>query len=90
MCVATGSGSAARARRRGLTGPGRKKRYNGPMGVLVRAVVSGFGFSLGAALFKKVSNHLGLDESSKDKNAETDPDVADDGEINDSDEAVES
>ncbi|HEU5060597.1 MAG TPA: hypothetical protein VFU21_28900 [Kofleriaceae bacterium] len=30
------------------------------MKILVRAVISGFGFSLGAALFKKVSDKLGL------------------------------
>lgn len=32
------------------------------MKFFVRAVVSGFGFSLGAALYKKVSNRLGLEE----------------------------
>lgn len=32
------------------------------MNVFVRAVVTGFGFSLGAALFRKVSNRLGLGE----------------------------
>ena len=36
--------------------------YNRSMTILVRAVISGFGFSLGAALFKKVSNKLGLDD----------------------------
>lgn len=51
------------------------------MNVFVRAVVSGFGFSLGAALYKRVSGRLGLDESKKD---EPDPETAvsedDDGE----------
>lgn len=32
------------------------------MGIFARAVISGFGFTLGATLFKKVSKHLGLDE----------------------------
>lgn len=36
------------------------------MGLFVRAVVNGFGLSLGAALFKKVADHLGLGEE-KDK-----------------------
>jgi hypothetical protein len=37
------------------------------MNVFVRAVVTGFGFSLGAALFRKVSERLGLaDDKSKD------------------------
>jgi hypothetical protein len=34
--------------------------YNRSMKILVRAVISGFGFSLGAALFKKISDKLGL------------------------------
>jgi hypothetical protein len=33
------------------------------MGVFVRAVVYGFGFSLGAALFKRVSSQLGFEEA---------------------------
>ena len=41
------------------------------MGVLVRAVVYGFGFSLGAALYKKVSSQLGLDESQAEGDAAT-------------------
>jgi hypothetical protein len=41
------------------------------MGVLVRAVVYGFGFSLGAALYKKVSCQLGLDESQTGGDAAT-------------------
>ncbi len=32
------------------------------MGVFVRAVVTGFGFSLGAAIFKRLSKQLGLEE----------------------------
>jgi hypothetical protein len=35
------------------------------MTLFVRAVVTGFGVSLGAALFKKVAKHLGLDEPDK-------------------------
>lgn len=38
------------------------------MKVLVRAVISGFGFSLGAALFKKVADRFGLGEE-KEKSA---------------------
>ncbi|MEZ4403190.1 MAG: hypothetical protein R3B06_24410 [Kofleriaceae bacterium] len=33
------------------------------MQIFVRAVVTGFAFSLGAALFKKVAKELGLDEA---------------------------
>ena len=35
------------------------------MTIFVRAVVTGFAFSLGAALFKKVAKQLGLDEPPK-------------------------
>jgi hypothetical protein len=35
------------------------------MTVFVRAVVTGFGFSLGAALFRKVSDKLGLNDDKK-------------------------
>ena len=49
--------------------------YNGSMKILVRAVVSGFGFSLGAALFKKVADRLGLgDDKSSAGRAEIRPD----------------
>ncbi len=34
--------------------------YNRSMKILVKAVISGFGMSLGAALFRKVSDKLGL------------------------------
>jgi len=38
----------------------------------VRAVVTGFALSLGAALFKKVAKEIGLDDSKdKDKDAES-------------------
>ncbi len=56
------------------------------MNVLVRAVVSGFGFSLGSALYKRVSKRLGLDESDKDS---PDPDTAvsdEDSDVDDGDE----
>lgn len=46
------------------------------MGVFIRAVVTGFGFSLGSALFKRVSNKLGL--ADPDPKA-PDPDSADGG-----------
>ena len=32
------------------------------MQLLIRAVVTGFGLSIGAALYKKVARQLGLDE----------------------------
>ena len=35
------------------------------MKLLVRAVISGFGFTLGAALFKKISDKLGLGDDNK-------------------------
>jgi hypothetical protein len=35
------------------------------MGFFARAVITGFAFSLGAALFKKVSKQLGLEDSGK-------------------------
>lgn len=41
------------------------------MNVFVRAVVTGFGFSLGAALFRKVSDKLGLNDDKSARNAET-------------------
>jgi hypothetical protein len=42
------------------------------MGILIRAVISGFGMSLGAALFRKVAKELGLDDKDA-KVAETPP-----------------
>ena len=33
------------------------------MAIFARAVITGFGMSLGAALFKKLSKRLGLEES---------------------------
>ncbi len=41
------------------------------MKVLVRAVISGFGFSLGAALFKKVADRFGLGEEKGAKGTTT-------------------
>lgn len=35
------------------------------MKLLVRAVVTGFGLSLGAAIFKKVQRHLGFPDEDK-------------------------
>jgi hypothetical protein len=37
------------------------------MKLLVRAVVTGFGLSLGAAIFKKVQRQLGFDDDSTGK-----------------------
>jgi len=39
------------------------------MGILVRAVVTGFGLAMGAAIFKKVAPYVNLDE----KKASTTP-----------------
>jgi hypothetical protein len=38
----------------------------------VRAVVTGFGLSLGAAIFKKVQRKLGVDEEDEDKDKDSD------------------
>ena len=43
------------------------------MKVLIRAVISGFGFSLGAALFRKLSKQLGLDDDKKEEPASATP-----------------
>ena len=49
--------------------------YNRSMKILVRAVISGFGFSLGAALFKKVADKLGLsDDKPRSERDEIRPD----------------
>jgi hypothetical protein len=37
------------------------------MGLLVRAVVYGFGFSVGVALYKRLSDQLGLEKSEQPK-----------------------
>jgi hypothetical protein len=55
------------------------------MGVFLRAVVTGFGFSLGAAMFKRVSARLGLDEDEnkgEPAQAEASATASDDGESN--------
>ena len=44
------------------------------MNVFVRAVISGFGFSLGAALFKRVSDKIGLGEKTGADPVEARPD----------------
>ena len=52
------------------------------MGVFVRAVISGFGFSLGAALFKKLSRTVGFEEGAGDsekRGDRSDPDTTADG-----------
>ena len=41
------------------------------MGMLVRAVVWGFGFSLGAALYKQVSDKLGVDDTTREPRRDT-------------------
>lgn len=45
------------------------------MGVFVRAVVTGFGLSLGSSLYKKVSKRLGFDDGD-DQGTKIDPDTA--------------
>ncbi len=37
-------------------------RYDRGMGFFARAVITGFGFTLGAALFRKVSTRLGFED----------------------------
>ena len=39
------------------------------MGILARAVITGFGLSLGAALYKRVSKQLGFEESEANEQA---------------------
>lgn len=40
------------------------------MGILVRAIISGFGMAMGAAIFRKVAKEIGLED---EKSAKTDP-----------------
>ena len=47
--------------------------------LLVRAVVTGFGLSLGAALFKEVQRRLGYGEEDKDKDKKKEETLAQDG-----------
>jgi hypothetical protein len=55
------------------------------MKTLLRAIISGFGFSLGAAVFRKISRELGLDDGTDKKAVETPPapptENGDDGEV---------
>jgi hypothetical protein len=39
------------------------------MGIFVRAVITGFGFSAGQALFKRVQKQLGLEEETRQTDA---------------------
>lgn len=43
------------------------------MNVFVRAVISGFGFSLGAALFRRASRAVGFEEGAGDSSKRGDP-----------------
>ncbi len=59
------------------------------MGTFARAVITGFGFSLGSALYKKISKQLGLEEATDAKaedrsDQSVDPDAADGDLDNDS------
>ena len=47
------------------------------MNILLRAVITGFGLSVGAALFKRVSKQLGLEDN--DQKAPLVPDADGDG-----------
>ncbi|HET6613799.1 MAG TPA: hypothetical protein VFG83_17495 [Kofleriaceae bacterium] len=42
------------------------------MRIFIRAVISGFGFSLGAALYKRASKKLGLDDAKPEATAQGD------------------
>ena len=53
---------------------GPKSRYDQGMGILVRAVISGFGLALGAAVYRKVARQLGLDEPDADKERQAERD----------------
>jgi hypothetical protein len=46
------------------------------MKILLRAVVTGFGLSLGSALYKKAAKHFGLDDDDKSKAKDKDKDPA--------------
>ncbi len=48
------------------------------MKFIVRGIVYGFAFSVGAALFKKVAGHIGLAEESKEKSSINPSDAATD------------
>jgi hypothetical protein len=41
------------------------------MSFFVKAVITGFALSLGAAVFRKVAPHLGLDEKDKEDKSDT-------------------
>ena len=65
--------------------PRARARYTKGMNTFMRAVINGFGFSLGAALFKRFQGQLGLENQDsanqvKPDEAKTDPEpVEDDG-----------
>jgi hypothetical protein len=46
--------------------------YNPRMNTFVRAVVTGFAFSLGAMLFRKVAKKVGFEEDAKPAEAKVD------------------
>ena len=48
------------------------------MGIFVRAVVTGFGFSLGSALFKRYQSRLGFPEDKQEVKPVPTPDDGDD------------
>ncbi|MBT8491725.1 MAG: hypothetical protein KJO07_01585 [Deltaproteobacteria bacterium] len=55
------------------------------MNVFVRAVVSGFGFSLGAALYKRAAKRFGMEEAKDSPDPDTAVGEDDDGDDAESD-----
>jgi|SoiMetStandDraft_2_1073263.scaffolds.fasta_scaffold1777709_1 hypothetical protein len=51
------------------------------MKILIRAVISGFGLALGAALFRKVSKQLGLEDEKEAAAPVPTPPAASEGDL---------
>ena len=49
------------------------------MRIFVKAVITGFGLSLGSALYKKLARRLGIDDENEDKSKDQDKVNAQDG-----------
>jgi hypothetical protein len=47
------------------------------MGILVRAIISGFGMALGAAIFRKVAKEIGLEDEKTAKPTDPPPPAPD-------------
>jgi hypothetical protein len=54
------------------------------MGIFVRAIVTGFGFSLGKALFDRVSSQFGFEKAGETTPDPTGDDTDDDDQLEDS------